>query len=47
MKKKILIALLIIIVLIIGVIAYFLISDLKQEEKLISEINELDNLVNA
>ena len=47
MKKKILIALLIIIVLIIGVIVYFLFSDLKQEEKLISEINELDNLVNA
>ena len=47
MKKKILIGVGVLLVLIIGVIGYFVVSDLKQEEKLKNELDELNLLVNA
>lgn len=46
MKKKILIGLGVLLVVIIGVIGYFVVSDLKQEEKLKNELEELNTLVN-
>ena len=46
MKKKILIVVGIIVALIIVVFGYFIVSDLKQEDKLITELNEISNLVN-
>lgn len=46
MKKKILIGVGVLLVLIIGVIGYFVVSDLKQEEKLKNELDELNLLVN-
>ena len=45
MKKKILIGVGIILILIFGVIGYFVVSDLKQEEKLKNELDELNLLV--
>ena len=47
MKKKILIIFAIIAVILIGLILYFVVSDLQQEEKLKSELNELSQLSNA
>lgn len=47
MKKKVLIAILIIIVIAIAVVGYFVFSDMKQEDKLKTELSELDQLVNA
>ena len=47
MKKKILVAILIIIVIAIGVIGYFVISDMGQEDKLITELTEISDLANA
>ena len=47
MKKKILIAILVIIVIAIAIFAYFMISDLQQEQKLKDELTELNNLSNA
>lgn len=50
MKKKwiILITILVIfVVALIGVFAYFLISDLKQEENLKAEMNEINNILNS
>ena len=46
MKKKILIGVGILLVLIIGIIGYFVVIDLKQEEKLNNELDELNLLVN-
>ena len=46
MKKKILIVVGIIVALIIVVFGYFIVSDLKQEDKLITELNEISDLVN-
>ena len=46
MKKKILIVVGIILVLLIGVIGYFVIDSLKQEEKLKQELEEINELVN-
>ena len=46
MKKKVLIIIGIIILAIIGVIAYSIISDLQQEENLKTELQELSDLVN-
>lgn len=46
MKKKILIIVGIIILIVIGVIAYFVITDLQQEGKLTAELQEISNLVN-
>lgn len=46
MKKKILIGVGVLLILIIGVIGYFVVSDLKQEEKLKNELDELNLLVN-
>ncbi len=46
MKKKILIIVGIIILIVIGVIAYFVITDLQQEDKLTAELQEISNLVN-
>ena len=47
MKKKILIIIVIVAIIILGLITYFVISDLRQEEKLKSELNELSQLSNA
>ena len=47
MKKKILIVLLIIIVVALVVVGYFVFSDMQQEDKLKTELSELDQLVNA
>lgn len=47
MKKKVLIILGVIIVLIIAIIGYFVYDDLKQEDKLMAELNEINNLVNS
>ena len=47
MKKQIWIPLLVVIVIVIGVIGYFVISDLGQEEKLMTELDELNTLVNS
>ena len=47
MKKKILIIVGIIILIVIGVIAYFVITDLQQEDKLTAELQEISNLVNS
>ena len=47
MKKKILIVLLIIIVIALIGVGYFVFSDMQQEDKLKTELYELDQLVNA
>ena len=47
MKKKVLIAILLIIVIAIAVVGYFVFSDMMQEDKLKTELSELDQLVNA
>ena len=47
MKKKILIAILIIIVIAIAVVGYFVFSDMMQEDKLKTELSELQQLVNT
>ena len=47
MKKKTLIIVGIIILIVIGVIAYFVITDLQQEDKLTAELQEISNLVNS
>lgn len=47
MKKKVLVAVLIIIVIAIGVIGYSVISDLGQEDKLKTELAEINDLSNA
>ena len=47
MKKKILIVLLIIIVIALVGVGYFVFTDMQQEEKLKTELTELNDLVNA
>ena len=47
MKKKILIAILIIIVIAIAIVGYFVFSDMMQEDKLKTELSELQQLVNT
>ncbi len=47
MKKKILIILLIIIAIALVGVGYFVFTDMRQEEKLKTELYELDQLVNA
>ncbi len=47
MKKKVLIAILIIIVIAIAVVGYFVFSDMMQEDKLKTELSELQQLVNT
>ena len=47
MKKKVLIAILIIIVIAIVVVGYFVFSDMMQEDKLKTELSELQQLVNT
>ena len=47
MKKKVLVAILIIIVIAIGVIGYCGISDMGQEDKLKKELTEINDLANA
>lgn len=47
MKKKILIVLLIIIVIAFVGVGYFVFTDMQQEEKLKTELSELNDLVNA
>lgn len=47
MKKKIIIAVVVIVVLIIGVLGYMVISDMGQEDKLKTELSEINDLANA
>ena len=47
MKKKIIIAVVVIVALIIGVLGYMVISDMGQEDKLKTEISEISDLSNA
>ena len=47
MKKKILIVLLIIIVIALIGVGYFVFTDMQQEERLKTELSELNELVNA
>lgn len=47
MKKKVLIVLLIIIVIALVGVGYFVFTDMQQEEKLKTELSELNDLVNA
>ena len=47
MKKKVLIVLLIIIVIALVGVGYFVFTDIQQEEKLKTELSELNDLVNA
>ena len=47
MKKKVLIAVLIIIVIALVVIGYFVFSDMMQEDKLKTELTEIYQLTNA
>lgn len=47
MKKKVLIVLLIIIVIALVGVGYFVLTDMQQEEKLKTELSELNDLVNA
>ena len=47
MKKKVLIVLLIIIVIALVGVGYFVFTDMEQEEKIKTELSELNDLVNA
>lgn len=47
MKKKLLIIIVILAIIILGLIAYFVVSDFMQEDKLKTELNELSQLSNA
>lgn len=47
MKKKIIIAVVVIVALIIGVLGYMIISDMGQEDKLKTELSEINDLANA
>lgn len=47
MKKKLLVVIGIIVLLVVGVFAYFVISDLGQEEKLKNELNEISEMANT
>ena len=47
MKKKVLIIIVISAIIILGLIAYFVVSDFMQEDKLKAELNELSQLSNA
>lgn len=47
MKKKILIGISIVLVVVIGVLAYMVISDLGQEEKLKTELEEINAMTNS
>ena len=47
MKKKILIIIAIIIIIALGIIGYIVFTDIKQEEKLMTELNEISDLVNS
>ena len=47
MKKKILIGISIVLVVVIGVLAYMVVSDLGQEEKLKTELEEINAMTNS
>lgn len=47
MKKKVLITILVIIVILLGVVGYFVISDMIQEDRLRTELQEINDLSNA
>ena len=47
MKKKIIIVVTVILVAIIGVIGYMVVSDMGQEDKLKTELSEINDLANA
>lgn len=47
MKKKIIIAVVVIVALIVGVLGYMVISDMGQEDKLKTELSEINDLANA
>ena len=46
MKKKVLISIVIIVVILLSIFGYFILKDLKQEQKLLSELDEINTLVN-
>lgn len=47
MKKKVLISIVIIVVILLVTFGYFIAKDLMQEEKLLSELDEINTLVNS
>lgn len=47
LKKKVLIIMVVIVAIIVGVIAYFSVSDLQQENKIKTELTEISELANA
>lgn len=47
MKKKVLISIVIIVVILLVIFGYFIAKDLMQEEKLLSELDEINTLVNS
>ena len=47
MNKKILIAIFVIVAIVVGVVAYFVLLDYQQEEKLTAELTEISNLSNS
>lgn len=47
MRKKVLIPIIIIVVLVIGLVGYYFVSDMMQENKLKEELTEISDLTNA
>lgn len=47
MKKKVLISIVIIVVILLATFGYFIAKDLMQEEKLLSELDEINTIVNS
>lgn len=47
MKKKILIALAVVVIIVVGIIAFFAVSDIQQEKKFNDEMLALENMMNT
>ena len=47
MKKKVIFVIIVILLVIIGIIGYMVVSDLRQEDKLMEEVSEINELANA
>lgn len=47
MKKKVIFVIIVILLFIIGIIGYMVVSDLRQEDKLMEEVSEINELANA
>lgn len=47
MKKRILIALAVVVIIVIGIIAFFVVSDIQQEKKFNDEMLALENMMNT